>query len=111
VTDGGANPLPPPATLGTPPDQRLPELSQAAPGGFDHCFDELAAAMAAADFGPEKAGRIGARDGLEFDPGSVPRLCAEHGLDHPCCTSRRFRLSAATVGRVSRPAAARPPSG
>jgi hypothetical protein len=24
-----------------------------------------------------------ARYGIEFDPGSVPRLCAEHGLDHP----------------------------
>jgi mannose-6-phosphate isomerase-like protein (cupin superfamily) len=53
------------------------------PGGFDHYFDELAAAMASADFGPEKAGQIGARYGLEFDPESVPRLCAEHGLDHP----------------------------
>jgi mannose-6-phosphate isomerase-like protein (cupin superfamily) len=53
------------------------------PGGFDHYFDELAAAMASADFGPAKAGEIGARYGLEFDPGSVPRLCAEHGLDHP----------------------------
>ena len=35
------------------------------------------------DFNPEQLGALGARYGLEFDPESVPRLCAEHGLTHP----------------------------
>ena len=47
-----------------------------APAGFERFFDELAA-----DPGDPLA--LGARYGLEFDPGSVPRLCAEHGLVFP----------------------------
>jgi mannose-6-phosphate isomerase-like protein (cupin superfamily) len=47
-----------------------------APAGFERFFDELAA-----DLGDPSA--LGARYGLEFDPGSVPRLCAEHGLVFP----------------------------
>jgi methylated-DNA-[protein]-cysteine S-methyltransferase len=31
---------------------------------------------------------LGARYGLEFDPESVPRLCAEHGLIHPLLEQR-----------------------
>lgn len=46
------------------------------PAGFERFFDELAEA---AESPPE----IGARYGLEFDPDSVPRLCAEHGLLFP----------------------------
>jgi mannose-6-phosphate isomerase-like protein (cupin superfamily) len=53
------------------------------PGGFERFFDELAAAMAAPDFEPSQLGAIGARYGLEFEPESIPRLCAEHGLRHP----------------------------
>ena len=54
-----------------------------APGGFEHFFDEMAAAQERPDFTPEMLGEIGARHGLEFDPESVPRLCAEHGLGFP----------------------------
>ncbi len=53
------------------------------PGGFEHFFDELAAAMASPDFDPAQTAELGARYGVEFDPDSVPRLCTEHGLDHP----------------------------
>lgn len=53
------------------------------PGGFERFFDEFAAIMQSPDFGPAQMGELGARYGLELDPESVPRLCAEHGLDHP----------------------------
>jgi mannose-6-phosphate isomerase-like protein (cupin superfamily) len=53
------------------------------PGGFEHFFDEVGALMQQPDFDPEQLGELGARYGLEFQPESVPRLCAEHGLTHP----------------------------
>jgi mannose-6-phosphate isomerase-like protein (cupin superfamily) len=53
------------------------------PGGFEHFFDELGAIMEAPDFDPAQLGELGARYGLELQPDSVPRLCEEHGLDHP----------------------------
>ena len=53
------------------------------PGGFEHFFDELGEAMSRGEFDPAAVGEIGARFGIEFEPDSVPRLCAEHGLDHP----------------------------
>jgi mannose-6-phosphate isomerase-like protein (cupin superfamily) len=53
------------------------------PGGFEHFFDELAATMQKPEFEPATLGEIGARYGVELQPDSVPRLCAEHGLDHP----------------------------
>ena len=57
------------------------------PGGFEHFFDELGGALAAATPGegpdPETLGALGAKYGLEFQPESVPELCAEHGLSFP----------------------------
>jgi len=53
------------------------------PGGFEHFFDDLAAAQQRPDFTPDLVGELGARYGLEFDPDSVPRLCEEHGLAFP----------------------------
>ena len=53
------------------------------PGGFEHFFDELADLMQAPGFEPSQSAELGARYGLEFQPDSVPRLCEEHGLDHP----------------------------
>jgi mannose-6-phosphate isomerase-like protein (cupin superfamily) len=53
------------------------------PGGFEHFFEELGEAMAAPDFEPSKLAALGARYGLEMQPDSVARVCAEHGLDHP----------------------------
>ena len=32
---------------------------------------------------PASLRELGGRYGLEMDPGSVFRLCEEHGLDHP----------------------------
>ncbi|MCW3068917.1 MAG: hypothetical protein JWL67_1542, partial [Solirubrobacterales bacterium] len=54
-----------------------------APGGFEHFFEEFAAAMASPDFAPPMLGELGARYGLEVDPESIGPLCAEHGLTHP----------------------------
>ena len=57
------------------------------PGGFEHFFDELGTAMAAAAEDdppdPQALAELGARYGLEFRPESVPALCAEHGLTFP----------------------------
>jgi mannose-6-phosphate isomerase-like protein (cupin superfamily) len=53
------------------------------PGGFEHCFDEMAAAMASPDFDPQQMAELAARYGLELQSDSIPRLCAEHGLTHP----------------------------
>lgn len=53
------------------------------PGGFEHFFDELGAILAGPDFDPGQVGELGARYGVEFQPDSVPRLCEQHGLDHP----------------------------
>ena len=53
------------------------------PGGFEYFFDELAALMQAPEFDPAQMGELGGRYGVEFEPTSLRRLCAEHGLDHP----------------------------
>jgi hypothetical protein len=53
------------------------------PGGFEHFFEQAATALQAPDFTPSKLGEIGARYGLELQLDSLPRICAEHGLDHP----------------------------
>ena len=54
-----------------------------APGGFEHFFDELGAAIESGTAGPEKLGELGEKYGIEFQPESVARLCEEHGLEHP----------------------------
>jgi mannose-6-phosphate isomerase-like protein (cupin superfamily) len=59
------------------------------PGGFEHFFDELAAKLGSADFAPSALGELGARYGLELDPESIPRVCAEHGLTHPFLEAAR----------------------
>lgn len=53
------------------------------PGGFEHFFEELGALTSSPDADPAQLGELGARYGLEFQPESVPRLCEEHGLEHP----------------------------
>ena len=70
-------------TFWNPDDTPCRILEIISPGGFERFFDELADLMAAPDFAPGQAEELNARYGVEFDPGSVPRLCAEHGLDHP----------------------------
>jgi mannose-6-phosphate isomerase-like protein (cupin superfamily) len=70
-------------TFWNPDDTPCRILEIISPGGFEHYFDELAEAMTAPDFTPAKIGELGARYGLEAQPDSIPRLCAEHGLDHP----------------------------
>jgi mannose-6-phosphate isomerase-like protein (cupin superfamily) len=70
-------------TFWNPDDQPCRILEIISPGGFERCFEELAAKMSSPDFGPPQLGELGARYGMEFDPQSIPRLCAEHGLTHP----------------------------
>ena len=53
------------------------------PGGFEHCFDEMAAAMGSPDFDPQQMAALAGRYGLEIQPDSIPGLCAQHGLTHP----------------------------
>jgi mannose-6-phosphate isomerase-like protein (cupin superfamily) len=53
------------------------------PGGFEHYFDELGAILGGGEFDPARLAELGAGYGLEFQPESIPRLCEEHGLDHP----------------------------
>jgi mannose-6-phosphate isomerase-like protein (cupin superfamily) len=70
-------------TFWNPDDVPCRILEIISPGGFEHYFDELAQIMASGEIDLEAIGELGARYGLEFDPESVPRLCEEHGLDHP----------------------------
>jgi mannose-6-phosphate isomerase-like protein (cupin superfamily) len=77
-----------------------------APGGFERFFEEFAALLGSPDFNPALMGELGARYGLEFEPESVPRLCAgcsvafagttmpSTGPTTPCCTSRERRSPA-----------------
>ena len=70
-------------TFWNPDDAPCRILEIISPGGFERFFDELAVLMDRPDFDPAQMGELGARYGLEFDPESVPRLCTQHGLDHP----------------------------
>jgi quercetin dioxygenase-like cupin family protein len=53
------------------------------PGGFEHCFDEMAAGMASPDFDPQQMAELADHYGIELQLESIPALCAEHGLTHP----------------------------
>ena len=53
------------------------------PGGFEHCFDQMAAAMASPAFDPQQMAELAGHYGLEIRPDSIPELCAAHGLTHP----------------------------
>ncbi len=52
-----------------------------APGGFERMFAEMAAAPDGMT--GELSQELDVRYGAEVDYESVPRLCEEHGLDHP----------------------------
>ncbi len=70
-------------TFWNPDETPCRVLEIISPGGFERFFDELGTLMAAPGFEPGRLAGLGERYGLEFDPESVSRLCAEHGLDHP----------------------------
>ena len=57
------------------------------PAGFEHFFDELGAAMAAANAPNPGAVLAGSdlpmRYAIEFQPESIARLCQQHGLVYP----------------------------
>jgi hypothetical protein len=53
------------------------------PGGFEQCFDQMAAAMASPAFDPQQMAEFASHYGLEIRPDSIPELCAAHGLTHP----------------------------
>jgi mannose-6-phosphate isomerase-like protein (cupin superfamily) len=72
-------------TFWNPDDAPCRILEIISPGGFERYFDELGETLASVDLSDAEAvgaaiGGLAARYGLEFDPESVPRLCAEHGL-------------------------------
>ena len=51
------------------------------PGGFEGYFEQLSELLAqGSPPDPAKVGVIAERFGLDLDPGSIPRLTAEHGL-------------------------------
>ncbi len=70
-------------TFWNPGDEPTRILEVISPGGFERYFDELGELLKSPDFRPEQIGVLGAGYGLEFDPESIPRLCAEHGLVFP----------------------------
>src|SRR5579862_5569826 len=70
-------------TFWNPDDAPCRILEIISPGGFEHFFDEIAAALQGPSLDPAQLGALEARYGIAFQPDSVPRLCAEHGLDHP----------------------------
>jgi len=70
-------------TFWNPGDEPCRILEIIVPGGFEHFFDELAAARERPDFTPDKLVALAAMFGHEFDFDSVPRLCQEHGLTFP----------------------------
>jgi mannose-6-phosphate isomerase-like protein (cupin superfamily) len=53
------------------------------PAGFERYFEEMGQLLDSRSFTPEQLSELGGRYGLEAQPGSIPRLCEEHGLDHP----------------------------
>jgi quercetin dioxygenase-like cupin family protein len=57
-------------------------LEVISPGGFERYFEQLSDLLAAEGSPPDavKVSAIADRFGLELDPGSIPRLTAEHGL-------------------------------
>jgi len=50
-------------------------------GGFEHCFAELGAALEGEKV-PDFAD-LSKRYAIDFDPESLPRICAEYDLTHP----------------------------
>ncbi len=70
-------------TFWNPDDTPCRVLEIISPGGFEHFFDELASALQASATRAPDVAQIEARYGIEFQVHSVPRLCAEHQLDHP----------------------------
>jgi mannose-6-phosphate isomerase-like protein (cupin superfamily) len=70
-------------TFWNPDEEPCRILEIISPGGFERFFEEFGAIMESGDFEPAQLIELGGRYGMEFDPESVPRLCAEHGLTHP----------------------------
>ncbi|MGH2929871.1 MAG: cupin domain-containing protein, partial [Solirubrobacteraceae bacterium] len=64
-------------TFWNPDDAPCRVLEVISPGGFEHFFEELAAATeGAGEPDPDRLAGLGAQYGLEFDPESVERLCS-----------------------------------
>jgi mannose-6-phosphate isomerase-like protein (cupin superfamily) len=70
-------------TFWNPDDRPCRVLEIISPGGFERFFAELAAAQDDPGFNRGALRALGAGYGVEFDTGSVSRLCAEHDLTHP----------------------------
>ena len=70
-------------TFWNPGEEPCRILEIISPGGFEHYFDEVAGKLASPDFEPPHLAELANRYGLQADPTSIERLCAEHGLWHP----------------------------
>jgi mannose-6-phosphate isomerase-like protein (cupin superfamily) len=70
-------------TFWNPDDRPCRILEIISPGGFERYFDELATLIQSPDFEPPQHRELAARYGLEADPASILRICAEHDLTHP----------------------------
>jgi mannose-6-phosphate isomerase-like protein (cupin superfamily) len=68
-------------TVWNPDDAPCRVLELISPGGFEHFFEERAAALQRPEDRSAETGELGARYGVQSDFASVSRLCAEHGLD------------------------------
>ena len=71
-----------PHAFWNPTDRPARLLELIVPGGFETYFTELGEILGRPgppDF--DALGSLAARYDLELDPGSIPRLAAEHGLD------------------------------
>jgi mannose-6-phosphate isomerase-like protein (cupin superfamily) len=54
-----------------------------APGGFEHFFDELGEAVKKGAVDEALWMHLSETYGIEFQPETVPELCAKYGLEHP----------------------------
>lgn len=62
-------------------DEECRILEIISPGGFEHYFAEMGAALEAEKM-PDFED-LSKRYAIDFDPESLPRICAEYGLTHP----------------------------
>ena len=69
-----------PHAFWNPADEPARLLEVITPGGFENYFHELGELLAAPEPDLPRLGELAARYGLVMDPGSIPRLVAEHGL-------------------------------
>jgi mannose-6-phosphate isomerase-like protein (cupin superfamily) len=61
-------------------DEECRILEIIAPAGFENFFEELVDAGGPVDAGPETMGYLSEKYGIDFQPESIPELCARFGV-------------------------------